>query len=107
VNSSLDVPSDVLDKIDEVITDVIGGQGEIPLQLDASRYRYQSRLPCAEQHHVICDSSYIPMNQDMFNWTSASQTSDSYSSSLSHKSERVAVAELISSILSNGATSTI
>ena len=102
-----DVPSDVLEKIDEVISNVIAGQGDIPVESDATRQRCQSRLPYSEQHHVICDSSYVPINQDTFNW-SLSQQTDAFPSSSAHESGRtVAVAELISSILSNGAPSTM
>ena len=102
-----DVPSDVLEKIDEVISNVIAGLVDIPVESDATRQRCQSRLPYSEQHHVICDSSYVPSNQETFNWPLSQQT-DAFPSSSAHESGRtVAVAELISSILSNGAPSTM
>ena len=102
--ASIGVPLDVLDKIDEVISDVISGQGDIPIEPETARQRSHSRLAYAEQHHVICDSSYIPSNQETFNWPSTQQA-DGFASSSSHQSERIVVAELISSILSTGASS--
>ncbi len=95
----LDVPADVLEKIDEVISTVISGQGDIPIESETTRHRYQSRLSYTEQHNVICDSSYIPLNQENL----TSQQYDYLPSS--HESGRTVVAELISSILSNGASS--
>jgi hypothetical protein len=77
---------------------VISGQGDIPTESETTRHRYQSRLFYTEQHNVICDSSYIPLNQE----SSTSQQYDYYPSS-SHESGRTVVTELISSILSNGA----
>lgn len=102
--ASIGVPLDVLDKIDEVISDVISGQGDIPIEPETARQRSHSRLAHAEQHHVICDSSYIPLNQETFNWPSTQQP-DGFAPSSSHQSERIVVAELISSILSTGASS--
>jgi hypothetical protein len=97
----LDVPADVIEKIDEVISSVISGSGDIPIESESTRHRYQSRLSYTEQHNVICDSSYIPLNQENL----SSQQYD-YLPSSSHESGRtVVVAELISSILSNGASS--
>jgi hypothetical protein len=95
----LDVPADVLEKIDEVISSVISGQGDIPIESETTRHRYQSRLSYTEQHNVICDSSYIPLNQENL----TSQQYDYHPSS--HESGRTVVAELISTILSNGASS--
>jgi hypothetical protein len=91
---------DVLEKIDEVISNVISGQGDIPTESETTRHRYQSRLSYTEQHNVICDSSYIPLTQENI----TSQQYDYYPSSSSHESGRTVVAELISSILSNGAS---
>jgi hypothetical protein len=93
------VPADVLEKIDEVISSVISGQGDIPIESETTRHRYQSRLSYTEQHNVICDSSYIPLNQENL----TSQQYDYHPSS--HESGRTVVAELISTILSNGASS--
>ncbi|CAF1481804.1 unnamed protein product [Rotaria sordida] len=95
------VPADILEKIDEVILNVISGHGDIPMESDnATRHRYQSRLSYNEQHNVICDSSYIPLNQENL----STQQYD-YFPSTSQESGRTVVAELISSILSNGASS--
>ncbi|CAF1621878.1 unnamed protein product [Adineta ricciae] len=94
------VPADVLEKIDEVISTVISGQGEIPIESESTRHRYQSRLSYTEQHNVIYDSSYIPLNQENL----SSQQYDYFPSTSSHESGRTVVAELISSILSNGAS---
>jgi hypothetical protein len=81
---------------------VISGQGDIPIESESSRHRYQSRLSYTEQHNVICNSSYIPLNQENL----SSQQYDYFpSTSSSHESGRTVVAELISSILSNGASS--
>ncbi|CAF4218490.1 unnamed protein product [Rotaria magnacalcarata] len=100
----LGVPIDVLEKIDEVILDVISGHGDIPIESDSSnRYRYQPRLSYNEQHNVICDSSYIPLNQDNL----SAQQYDYFPLSSTQESGRTAVAELISSILSNGASSVV
>ncbi|UJR35706.1 hypothetical protein I4U23_028456 [Adineta vaga] len=94
------VPVDVLEKIDEVISTVISGQGEVPIESENTRHRYQSRLSYTEQHNVICDSSYVPLNQENL----SSQQYDYFPSTSSHESGRTVVAELISSILSNGAS---
>ena len=55
-----DVPLEDLEKIDEVISSVISGQVDIPVESESStRQRYhQSRLSYTEQHNVICDSSF-------------------------------------------------
>lgn len=79
-----------------MITSVISGQVDIPIECESTRPSYQSRLSYPEPHHVICDSSYLPLNQDNL----SSQQYDYFSS---HEPGRAAVAELISSILSNGA----
>ncbi len=86
-----------------MISSVISGQVDIPIESEsATRQRYHhSRLSYTEQHHVICDSSFIPLNQDNL----SSQQYDYFPSSSSHESGRTVVAELISSILSNGASS--
>lgn len=99
----LDVPIDILEKIDEVISNVINGHGDIPIESDTTRNRYQSRLSYNEQHNVICDASYIPSNQDNL----SSQQYDYFPSSTvtQESGPTTAVAELISSILSNGGTS--
>ncbi|CAF3632421.1 unnamed protein product [Rotaria socialis] len=98
------VPIDVLEKIDEVIFNVISGHGDIPIESDSSnRYRYQPRLSYNEQHNVICDSSYIPLNQDNL----STQQYDYFPLSSTQESGRTVVAELISSILSNGASSVV
>ncbi|CAF2759197.1 unnamed protein product [Rotaria sp. Silwood2] len=97
------VPTDILEKIDEVILNVISGHGDIPLESESTtRHRYQSRLSCNEQHNVICDSSYIQLNQENL----STQQYD-YFPSTSQESGRTVVAELISSILSNGASSSV
>ncbi|CAF0944406.1 unnamed protein product [Adineta steineri] len=99
------VPIDVLEKIDEVISSVISGQGDIPIESDHTRQRYQSRLSYTEQHNVICDSSYMPLNQENLSKQQYDYFPPPSSSSTSHEAGRTAVAELISSILSNGASS--
>ncbi|CAF0756555.1 unnamed protein product [Rotaria sp. Silwood1] len=97
------VPTDILEKIDEVILNVISGHGDIPIESESTtRHRYQSRLSYNEQHNVICNSSYIPLNQENL----STQQYD-YFPSTSQESGRTVVAELISSILSNGASSSV
>lgn len=91
------VPNDILEKIDEVISSVVSGQVEIPLDYEPSRPRYQTRLSYSDQHHVICDSSYLPL-------TNSDNQYDYHSSNTTiHENGRANVVELISSILSNGA----
>ncbi len=85
-----------------MISSVISGHVDIPIESETTtRQRYQSRLSYTEQHHVICDSSFIPLNPESL----SSQQYDYFPSSSSHESGRTVVAELISSILSNGASS--
>ncbi|CAF1543526.1 unnamed protein product, partial [Adineta steineri] len=84
---------------------VISGQGDIPIESDHTRQRYQSRLSYTEQHNVICDSSYMPLNQENLSKQQYDYFPPPSSSSTSHEAGRTAVAELISSILSNGASS--
>lgn len=99
---------DILEKIDEVISDVVAGHGEIPIDVETARYRYQ-RPTYTEQHNVICDSSFIPLTQDNCHWLSSNQHQQASEvfpmSSSAQTSERGAVAELITSILSTGANS--
>lgn len=105
-----DVPADVLEKIDSVINDVISGHGEIPLETETHRSRSQTRSTQQQQqqqHHVICDSTYLPLNSDLFHWSSTSQQQNEMNSTSSQHSERGVVAELISTILSNGPTTTM
>ena len=94
----VDVSHEDLEKIDEVISSVISGHVDIPVECENIRPVYQSRISYPEQHHVICDSSYLPLNQDHL-------SSQQYDYFQSQESGRTVVAELISSILSNGAPS--